>query len=69
MASADDISRYRTYVLESTLETVVEATGDRGTGVKMLHERPARIQELEWRGPYLTFGSELAEAAASKDHA
>ena len=61
VASAQDISRYRTYVLESTLETVVAAAGGRATEVKTLHERPAKIQELEWRAPYLSSGNEPAD--------
>ena len=62
VTSAQDVSRYRGYVLESTLESVVLATrGARGTDAKTIHERPAKIQELEWRAPYLSSGSEPAD--------
>lgn len=51
-ASAQDVSRYRDYALESSLETVIVATRTRGDDVRILHERPARIQELQFRAPY-----------------
>src|SRR6185295_8488373 len=51
-ALAQDLSRYRTYVLESSLEAVIAASGARAADVKVLHERPARIQELDWRPAY-----------------
>jgi len=49
---AQALSRYRAYVLESTVETVVTTSGARANEVNTLHERPARIQELQWRAPY-----------------
>jgi hypothetical protein len=59
--SAQDLSRYRGYVLDSSLESVLAASGTRATDVKTLHERPAKIQELEWRAPYVSVGAELAD--------
>lgn len=53
LASAQDMSRYRDYVLESSLESVVAAGGVRAADAKTLHVRPANIQELEWRAPYV----------------
>jgi hypothetical protein len=61
VASAQDMSRYRGYVLESTLESVVTISGARATDAKTIHERPAKIQELEWRAPYMSSGSALAD--------
>jgi hypothetical protein len=61
LGSAQDLSRYRVYVLESSLESVIAASGARAADAKTLHERPARIQELEWRAPYVSFGSEMAD--------
>jgi hypothetical protein len=61
VASAQDVSSYRGYVLESTLESVVTTSGARATDAKTLHERPAKIQELEWRAPYVSSGSVLAD--------
>ena len=52
LGSAQDLSRYRVYVLESSLESVVAVSGARAADTKTLHERPARIQQLEWRAPY-----------------
>jgi len=52
-ASAQDLSRYRAYALESNLASVSASSGARPTDVKTLHERPASIQELQWRAPYL----------------
>jgi hypothetical protein len=59
--SAQDLSRYRVYALDSSLESVVAASGMRTPEVKTLHERPAKIQELEWRAPYASSGSELVD--------
>jgi hypothetical protein len=55
------VSRYRGYVLDSTLESVVATSGARTTDVKTIHERPAKIQELEWRAPYVSSGNALAD--------
>ena len=49
LASAQDLSRYRAYVLESSVESVIAASGARAADARTLHERPAKIQELEWR--------------------
>ena len=61
LASAQDLSRYRAYALDSSLESVVAASGVRPTDMKVLHERPAKIQEVEWRAPYVRSGTELAD--------
>lgn len=53
VASAQEMSRYRAYVLESSLDAVVVASGARAADAKTLHERPAAIQQLEWRAPYV----------------
>lgn len=61
MASAQDMSRYRVYALESSLDSVIAATRSRATDAKTLHERPARIQEWEWRAPYAGSGETPAD--------
>jgi hypothetical protein len=61
IGSAQDLSRYRGYVLESSLESIISASGATAADTKTLHERPAKIQELKWRAPYVTSGSELAD--------
>src|SRR6478672_1021150 len=58
---AQDLSRYRAYRLESTVAAVVTISGARDSDVKSLHERPARIQQLEWQPPYVVRGSEGAD--------
>ena len=59
--SADGLSRYRDYALGSSVATIVKTSGMRPDTAKTLHERPARIQELEWRAPYVSLGSEMAD--------
>ena len=58
---AQELSRYRGYVLDSSVESVLAAGGARAAEVKTLHERPAKIQELEWRAPYASSGDEPAD--------
>jgi hypothetical protein len=53
LAFAQDMSRYRAYVLESSLASVVTASGAHAADAKTLHARPAAIQQLEWRAPYV----------------
>jgi hypothetical protein len=60
-AFAQDLSRYRDYALEASLESVIAASGARVADTKTLHERPARIQELEWRAPYSVSGREQVD--------
>ena len=61
MASAQDMSRYRVYALESSLDAVIAASGARGADAKTLHQRPANIQELQWRAPFVSSGDTLAD--------
>jgi len=60
-ASAQDVSHYRAYILESSLESVLRDSGMRATNVKTIHERPARIDEFEWHAPYLSSDGQLAD--------
>jgi hypothetical protein len=61
LVSAQDLSRYRDYALDSSVESVLAASGARAADIKVVHERPALIQELEWRAPYARAGAELAD--------
>ena len=61
LAFAQDVSRYRAYALESSLDSVVAASGARATDTKTLHERPATIQQLDWRAPYVDSRNTLAD--------
>ena len=58
---AQDLSRYRDYVLESSVDTVAASSGLRATEAKTLHERPAMIQELQWRAPYVNPATTAAD--------
>ena len=61
-ATAQDVSRYRAYVLESSLDSVLEESGVRAKDVQTVHERPAQIQTLEWSAPFLASdGEELGD--------
>ena len=46
---AQDLSRYRTFDLGSDLATVLTLTGVAPAEAKRIHERPALLQDLEWR--------------------
>jgi hypothetical protein len=46
--AAQDLSRYRTFELGSTVASVVGATGVTDRSVKTLHARPSLLQEIEW---------------------
>ena len=59
--AAQDFSRYRDFELGSRLSAVVTMSGARAADVKVVHRRPAMIQELEWRPPYAHSASESAD--------
>lgn len=46
---AQDLSKYREFQLGMDLHAVVEKIDARPSEVKVLHQRPELIQELEWR--------------------
>ena len=46
---SQDRSRYRDFRLASNLASVSTLTGMAATDVKTIHQRPAVMQELEWR--------------------
>jgi hypothetical protein len=53
---AQDLSRYREFQLGMNLQAVAEKIDARASEVKVLHQRPAVIQELAWR-PQRALGS------------
>jgi hypothetical protein len=61
VASAQDMARYRLYALESSVASVIAASGARSGDAKTLHTRPATIQELQWRAPYVTSTDTMAD--------
>jgi hypothetical protein len=46
---AQDLTRYRDFKLGSTVASVEKLSGVTADDVKMIHQRPATIQELRWR--------------------
>jgi hypothetical protein len=46
---AEDLSKYRAIQLGSDLSTVAKQTGVSPAQIKVVHQRPVLIQELEWR--------------------
>ena len=52
LASAQDLSRYRDVAFGNSVSAVVAITGAGATAVKVIHQRPALIQELAWRPQY-----------------
>ena len=46
--SAPDLSRYRSFQFGETLTAVAKQAGLETSGAKLIHERPAVMQELEW---------------------
>jgi hypothetical protein len=60
-AFAQDLARYRAYALESSVDSVVATSGARSADTKTLHERPATIQELQWRAPYVSSTATMAD--------
>ena len=59
--AAQELSRYREYALGSTVASVVTLSGARESGRRTLHDRPALIQELTWRAPYVGVDSETSD--------
>ena len=58
--TAQDRDRYREFQLRSDVATVLAITGVNIREVKLIHQRPALIQELSWRPRYA-----VARAAAA----
>ena len=47
--AADDLSKYRDFQLGADLPTVAKLMGASLSQAKVIHSRPALVQELEWR--------------------
>jgi hypothetical protein len=62
-AQSQERAGYREFRLGADLTSVAALAKLPASGAKTLHQRPALIQELEWRQPYVTSGS----AASQKD--
>ena len=53
--------RYREYALGSSVESVVTISGARAGETRTVHERPARIERLDWRTPYALSSSQPSD--------
>jgi hypothetical protein len=63
-SATDDLSKYRGFQFGTDLSTVARQAAVDPSHVKVIHSRPALIQELEWR-PQSRVISSQAEAAKS----
>jgi len=50
---AQDLSKYRHFTLGMSLSKVLERTGQKTADVKLIHGRPALVQEVTWWPPSL----------------
>ena len=66
LASAQDLSRYREVAFGSSVSSVVAITGSSAAAVKVLHQRPALIQELAWR-PQYAVGRPVGRSEAARE--
>ncbi|HUP38847.1 MAG TPA: hypothetical protein VM115_01910 [Vicinamibacterales bacterium] len=55
--AAQDVVRYRDFVMGADVATVSKVAGIAPSGAKVVHSRPAVIQELEWRPRYYSGGA------------
>jgi hypothetical protein len=58
LVSAQDLSRYRAYTLDGSVDSVLAASEARPSDVTVVYARPSIIQALEWHAPYARSGSE-----------
>ena len=61
---AQDLSKYRHFTLGMSITRVLERTGQKMADVKLIHGRPALVQEVSWWPPNLpgtSFQSDTVE--------
>ena len=61
-AQTQDRSRYRDFRLGANLTSVAALAKLPASGAKTVHQRPALIQELEWRQPFVTTGPTMSQS-------
>ena len=59
--AAQSLTRYRAYALGSSVPAIFESSGAHEADLRTVHERPARIQQLEWRAPYVAHESTVSD--------
>ena len=60
-------SRYRDFRLEGSLDSISAQAGVPASEAKLVHQRPALMQELLWRRPYAPSGPASAETDPVKE--
>lgn len=58
---AQDLSRYREFQFGTNLPTIAKQAGLEPSDAKVLHQRPALIQELIWQAPFSLKSSRQAD--------
>ena len=66
LPSAQDLSRYRDIAFGSSVSTVIAITATNPAEVKLVHQRPALVQELSWR-PQYAVGRQIGRSEAARD--
>jgi hypothetical protein len=66
LAGAQDLSRYREAAFGSSVSAVVAITGTNAADVKVIHQRPALIQEIAWR-PQYAVGRPVGRSEAARE--
>lgn len=64
--TTDDLSRYRGFSVGSTVAAVLAETRLTPASIKTIHQRPALIQELEWRPSMWSPGMPLSSTDSVK---
>src|SRR5882672_11239740 len=66
---AQDLSKYRHFTLGMSLTRVLERTDQKMAGVKMIHGRPALIQQVTWWPPNIpvTYDRTSTEGLTAED--
>jgi hypothetical protein len=62
MLRAQDLSKYRTFSLGTSLATVLKQTDQKLAEAKVIHDRPALLQEVSWWPPNLPGASFRADS-------
>jgi hypothetical protein len=64
---SQDRSRYRDFRLGADLSSISALTGVAASEAKTIHQRPAMLQQLQWRRPYSLSGRAPAETDPVKE--
>jgi hypothetical protein len=62
---AQDLSSYREFQLETSLPSIAKQAGLSPSAAKVIHERPALMQELSWRPSFSLRSSPQADSVTA----